>query len=573
MRFLQLNSFSPIRKQPVQSMLHPSLRLGMAAAIMLAFPAYAQPIPDAGQLLQQPQSVPPPAESGPAIEIDAPAVAIPTPGGAELTLTGLSISGATAFSEAELLAVLGDVVGRRFDFAGLRGLADQLSAHYHARGYPFARAYLPPQSLEGGILRIELMEGRYGEVRATGDAPLAEAANGFLAPLQRGEVIAAGPLERATLLLDDLPGIKAVPVIRPGQDIGTGDLDVRVSRAQAFSGDAGLDNHGNRYTGEHRARSQLQWDSPFLFGDQLLARVLVSDERLWTGSLGYSLPLGSSGLRGNVGYAHTRYQLGKDFANLDATGTARVGSVGATYPLLRSRQANLTLALTYQHKALNDRQQLAGTDDDKSSDSLPLSVGFDRRDKLWGGGITYGSLAYTPGRLRLGSALEAADRSSGQNRNGRFDKLNLDLVRAQATPIGAVSLFGRFSGQWAGKNLDSSERFSLGGANGVRAYPSGEGIGDEGWLLQLEIRYQLGGFAPYVFHDSGSTTIYARPAGITPAVTNNRRSLSGQGVGLRYAAGAVTADVAIAWRDRGGAATSDSLDRAPRAWATIGYRF
>ena len=55
-----------------------------------------------------------------------------------------------------------------------------------------------------------------------------------------------------------------------------------------------------------------------MLGDQISVRGNVSDEGQWLGSLGYSLPIGTSGLRGNVGYAHTRYELAKQFARLDA---------------------------------------------------------------------------------------------------------------------------------------------------------------------------------------------------------------------------------------------------------------
>ena len=52
-------------------------------------------------------------------------------------------------------------------------------------------------------------------------------------------------------------------------------------------------------------------------GDQLSLRSLYTEEGMWYGSLDYSLPLGGSGLRGKVGYAHTYYELGKEFADRD----------------------------------------------------------------------------------------------------------------------------------------------------------------------------------------------------------------------------------------------------------------
>lgn len=553
------------------------LRLSLtAAAVAATFPlasALAQQAPDAGQTLQQQQQRPLlPPQPGTGVDIQAPATTSTPAGGQQVTLTSVSITGNRVFTEAELQAALGPVQGQAFDLAGLRGLAERISSHYRASGYPFARAFLPPQALTSGALRIEVVEGRYGKVSVSGDTALAASAQAYLAVLRPGQAIESTELERATLILDDLPGIKVTPIIRPGQDLGAGDLDVQVSRASAISGDVGADNHGNRYTGQHRLRANLQWDSPFLLGDQVTLRTLLSDENMWLGSLGYSLPVGASGLRAQVGYARTSYELGKDFANLDANGTADVASVGLTYPLRRSQRSNLTVGVSLQHKKLQDEQGAAGSDNRKLSNSLPVSLQFDHRDTFGGGGITYGTAAYTPGRLMLDAGLKASDITSRQDTHGSFNKLNLDVARVQALPAG-LSLFGRFSGQWADQNLDSSESFSLGGAYGVRAFPSGEGNGDAGWLVQAEVRYSMGDFMPYVFHDNGRVSVNARASRIVPAVADNHRSVAGGGVGLRYVRDAWNADVNVSWRTQGGAPQSDTVDRSPRVWFTLGYAF
>lgn len=549
---------------------HRRLRLSLLAAALLSAPiAHAQQAPDAGRTLQEttprPLEVPRPAprlDIAPAKEADL------LPGGQSVTLSRITIRGNTLYTEAELLALLGDYSGKSFDLAGLQALARKITEHYRTQGYPFARTLIPVQKLEGGVLALQVIEGRYGRITAQGDK--ADAAQAFLAPLKPGEVIATAPLERATLILSDQPGIKISPILRPGQEVGTGDLVVEVASEPAFKGELGIDNHGNRYSGEYRARANGQWDSPFMLGDQIKAQALLSDEGLWQGSLGYSLPLGTSGLRGGLGYAHTYYELGKDFANLKAHGTADVMSLDLSYPILRSLTANLILGVGVQHKALEDRQDATNTRNDKRSDLLPITLQFDRRD---GSGITYGSLAYTAGRLKLDAVLEAADIASGRNTRGRFDKWNLDLARLQTTPLSNLTLFGRLSAQWAGKNLDSSERFLLGGATGVRAYPLGEASGDEGWLAQLEARYRLGAAEPYLFYDAGAIRFNAKPDGITPAVTKNHRLISGAGLGLRIASGPWNLNATIAWRNQGGQPQSDSQDRHPRAWLAAGWRF
>lgn len=544
----------------------------LALAVSLALPAFAQQAPDAGRTLQelQPPAAMPP-QPGPEFIVQPPAEEVLLPGGQRVTLQGISVSGHTIFSEAALLAAIGDVQGQSFDLAGLRGIARRVTDHYRAAGYPFARALIPAQTFANGVLALQIVEGRYGQVEAQGDD--AAAASRFLAGLRPGDVIASSSLERAILILSDQPGIRISPLVRPGQEVGTGDLVVDVSREPTISGELGLDNHGNRYTGEYRLKGAVQADSPFLLGDQVSLRALYTDESLWLGSLDYSAPLGASGLRGRVGYSHTYYELGEDFEVLDAHGTARVASVGVSYPILRSRLSNLFLAASWQEKRLNDQQDLTGDDNNRKSRVIPLVLQFDHRDNLWGGGITYGAFGYSLGDMDLDSQLEAADIASNMDTRGSFSKWNLDVARAQATPLLPLTLYGRFSAQWAGDNLDSSESFILGGAQGVRAYPQGEGVGDEGWLVQLEARYQFGAYAPYAFYDTGRTRLHADPERITPAVADNTRSVSGTGLGLRYNRGPVMLDAALAWRTSGGEPESDTKDRKPRAWMSAAWRF
>jgi hemolysin activation/secretion protein len=548
-------------------------------ALSAAWPALAADLPDAGRLLQEnaPQIEAP--RVSPEISIEAPAPSAVVPGGISVTLQSITISGNTLYDAATLTAVLGDVIGKSYDLAGFKQLANQITDYYRNHGYPFARAFIPAQPMTDGSLKIEVVEGKYGVANAVGsadqtarDESLTARAQAYLSPLKPGSVIESRQLERVTLILDDLPGIKAVPVIRPGQDVGSGDLNVKIERDSRVGGDVSVDNYGSRYTGRNRARANVHIDSPFTLGDQITASGLYTEENMWLGSLGYSLPLGSKGLRGNVSYAHTYYELGKDFTNLAAHGTAKVSTAGLSYPLMRSQQANLTVAANYQYKDLNDRQDVTSSNSSKNSNSLPITLNFDVRDTLGSGGITYGGIGWTHGNLKLDSALKATDQSSART-EGSFNKINLDLVRLQALPAN-FTLFGRVSAQWAGNNLDSSESFGLGGSSGVRAYPSGEGYGDEGWLGQLELRYNTtlanaASVSPYAFYDSGRLKINHT----TWDNSVNHRTISGAGLGMRAGFKKFSADASLAWRTHGGIAQSDTKHETPMAWLTAGYRF
>jgi hemolysin activation/secretion protein len=539
----------------------------LALAASAAVSSLAQQAPDAGQSLRQLQTRElAPSRPGPVVQLPAALPDNALPGGATVGVTALRFSGNTVLDNDALAAAVGDTGGRNFDLAGLRGLAQRVTEAYRRAGYPFARAYLPAQDLRGGELEIAVVEGRFGRVEA-GEV------QGWFSRLRPGDVIADAALERATLVMADQPGVVIEPLVRPGQDVGTGDLVVNPRRVRGWEGQLSLDNHGNRYTGSHRGQAQVRYDSPFLWGDQFNAAALASDESQWLGSFGYSAPLGTNGLRGQVGWSRTAYELGQDFSALGATGTATTRSLGLSHPLLRSQQRNLNLSAQYQHKDLRDDNALAGTSRAKRSEGIALTLGFDVRDEWLGGGVSYGAVTHTSGRVDLDDEAIAADIASGRSVQGRFHKWTLDLARMQNTPIGGLSGFAKLSMQGAGKNLDSSEGFSLGGAQGVRAYPQGEASGDDGWLVQTELRWQAGRIAPFAFHDAGRVRFNADASRLAAPPAESYRSLAGAGVGVRAGAGAFSAELALAWRTQGGAPNSDTRQRAPRLWASARWSF
>ncbi|MCV2349199.1 ShlB/FhaC/HecB family hemolysin secretion/activation protein [Paucibacter sp. Y2R2-4] len=488
------------------------------------------------------------------------------PGGRQVLISGVQIAGNTVIDSATLATLLADAPGKSFDLAGLRDLADRVSSFYQQRGFLFARAYLPPQDVSDGLLRIQVLEGEYGQIRVVAADPAwAAQAEQFLSAIQVGSVIASAPLERATLILGDQPGLRVTPLMQPGSKVGSGDLEVEVTRTQAWALSLGADNHGNRYSGRNRLQFNVDWNSPLRLGDQISLRTLVSDEKLWLGSLAYNTPLGDKGLRGTLSYAHTDYQLGKEFASANATGTAKVSNVGLSYPLLRSNQANLKASAAYQHKRLQDNK--GNISEGKSTDAAVLGFDFDLRDGMGEGGLSFGNVTLTLGKLKFAGPQIPVD----ENRTlGRFSKVNFDLLRLQNLGIAGLSFYGRVSAQMSDKNLDSSERITLGGASGVRSYPNGEATGDQGWMTQMELRYALGSVVPYVLYDAGKVQINKTP---TPQTASNSRMLSGAGLGVRAQFQGFELDASLAWRGHGGTPQADtSSNKQPQAWIGVNYR-
>jgi hemolysin activation/secretion protein len=116
-------------------------------------------------------------------------------------------------------------------------------------------------------------------------------------------------------------------------------------------------------------------------------------------------------------------------------------------------------------------------------------------------------------------------------------------------------VFASINGQQASKNLDSPEKFSLGGPSGVRASPLAEAGGDEGYKVTLELRHS---FTPALqgtlFYDWGEVTINKQAFGVLSKP--NQRSLSGAGVGVNTSLAILQIRASLARRTSGGQPTS-----------------
>lgn len=474
-------------------------------------------------------------------------------GGPAVLVRDILLTGNTVFSSAQLKALVAEQLGSTLDLAGMKALARRISDYYRDQGYPFARAIVPVQEFQDGTLRLTVLEGYYGQIRATGDERLVQGVGPFLDYLQPGDLLEATRLERTMLIIDDIPGVGVTPSVAPGSKVGTSDLEVAVRMESTYGGDAGVDNAGSRYTGYYRGHASWYGNGLGVFGDRTSVMLLATNLSMVLGSLDYEIPVGGRGLRWQFGYAHTTYELGKEYEALGASGLAKVWSSKLSYPLVRSQKANLSLSIGIQAKDLRDDFLVAAVRETKSTFTIPVAIRFDYRDDLLRGGVSYGMASCSFGHLAMDDSLAITDAATAR-KAGSFTKFNFDLARIQSLER-ELTCYARISAQWATRNLDSSERLGIGGSEGVRAYPLGEGSGDVGWLGQFELRYALGDFSPYLLYDAGSCRINYHA---WDAASAQRRTISGAGLGVRYDHGNWSGNLTLAYRLDGGAPTQDA---------------
>jgi hemolysin activation/secretion protein len=442
--------------------------------------------PNSGQLLQQ---VPAPSLQPPPSNLDL-TIQRPKEGAGDNTRTFLvntiTITGNTELPTAMLHDVVASSEGKTLTLADLNTLADAISDVYHKHGYPLATAYVPAQTIDNGVVRIDVAEARYGVVSLNNRSSVSNGVlNATLAALQSGQPVTNATLERTLLLLQDIPGAAANSTFRPGEQVGTSDLLVDVTAQQRFTGDAGVDNFGDPYSGRVRGSGNLNINGPLNQGDLLDMSALTSGHGMTYGRMDYRYLLNGEGTTLAATVSGLDYHLGNDLSDLDSHGSAFVGGLILSHPLIRGTRGNLFGQIEYDYRKLDDNIDVIGLQNDRHTHSVTTTLAGDELDST---GVLNGRLAMTYGVLSANNAQTDFIDQLGADTAGHYVKLALSLSRLQQiTRKDAVCL--GFSGQTSSKNLDTSEQFYLGGPDSVKGYDVGVLSGARGYLASIEYRH------------------------------------------------------------------------------------
>jgi hemolysin activation/secretion protein len=517
-----------------------------------------------------------PKPSGPALDITAPRREIEDAPGLSIAVSGYRIVGLTRLNPADIEPALSRYVGPGKSFQDLRDAVDEVKTLLARRGLPLAYVYLPEQQIRDGIVEIAVIEGRLGRVVlevAPGSRVSEAALRRYTRELAPGSVITVAEIERVLFLLRDLYGIDVKSEFRSGTQSGTADLVVRVTPARRFEGLVEFDSAGARITGVFRLTAGVRWNSPLGRGDSLSARVIASTKgNLQIGLLSYATPVGSRGTKVGASLTGVNYRIDPDVVGVGIEGRGHVGTLFVLHPVARSRNFNLFAQAAIDAKRF--QENTGGVTTRRNVDLLTAAVVGDSADPLFGGAVNSFSAAL--GHGRLDRPFNDLPVPPTVDRN--FNKVGLSYSRLQQLPFARTLLLLRYNGQLAGNNLDPYEQFTLGGINGIRAFGTAEGAGDEGHQLTAEVRWSpdktqfdsLGNIAVQAFFDWGTIRLFHDPVQAALAAGKpNRRTLGGPGIGVMWELpGSATARASLAWPTIG-ENINDPSRRAPRAYFVI----
>ncbi|MGF7212423.1 hemolysin activation/secretion protein [Skermanella aerolata] len=457
-----------------------------------------------------------------------------SPAGAEnvrFVLRALNFEGATAYSEEELARPFASLIGTEITLARLFEIAHDVEARYRSDGYVLSRAIVPPQEAAEGRFRIRMIEGFISDVAVEGEVgDVRRLIDGYLQNITGERPVDISTLERYLLLVNDLPGITARGVLRPGAgEQGAAQLVVEVER-KPFEALVGIDNRSSRYTGPWTGLAQGRSNSWTRFGEQVQVTGLTTiplQERQY-GEVAVDGHFGTEGLSVRAFGSYSPSEPGFSLEPLDVESEALRFGASLHYPVIRSRQASLFVDTGFDVSNVKADSALGEIFEDD------LRVGWLRangnyRDSF--SGITLATATVRQGLGMFGATDQNDINRSRADADGVFTKVTGEVQRLQ-TLLPRLNLLAAVMGQYAFDPLLADEEFALGGVRYGRGYDPSELAGDHGLGGSLELQYNpdtgldwLTVFQIYAFYDIGA--VWNKGEG------DGRRSLASAGIGVR----------------------------------------
>ncbi|MEJ2009773.1 MAG: POTRA domain-containing protein [Acidobacteriota bacterium] len=392
--------------------------------------------------------------------------------GPSFLLKKIETNPSAILAPADISKIAAPYEGKKTNISELHQIVAQINALYRQKGYLTARAFLLPQNVEGGVVHIELVEGRLARISVTGNQHTAASYYTSRVGLKPGDLIRTGPLEKKLLLLNQTSDTQLRAVLQAGSKFGTTDVDLEAREPANISTKISFDNSGYDFIGRNRLGLITTDRSLFRHRDALTVREYWADGTV-TGIAQYQAPVGTRGahLGASVSYNHIDIRSGS-LAKLAVRGHFWDYSLNFTQPAFVTRHTLLELyaAPHYQRSLIQSR-------------TFTISRAWATYLELGGLLRHYGSHGLLEWNNSLAGGRDRVVRDRG------FLKYTGAFTRAQTLGHGFVAVV-RALGQArvAGvAGLAPSQQFQLGGISTVRGYPEGMLIGDNGYALSAEL--------------------------------------------------------------------------------------
>lgn len=465
--------------------------------------------------LLQPDTVPEPEplpEDAPPIlplpERELEAVPQPqAPSEALIQIERIEVIGSSVYDVDDWTPITQPLEGRAVGLTELRAAADAISGLYLQDGYLNGRAVLNAQTIEDGVVRIQIIEGRISDIQISGSDRLNDSyvrqrvERGIAVPLRTDR------LEEQLRLLQSNPQLQNIEAsLRASETFGDSILVLNVTEAEPFTMQFSLDNYSPTTLGSERAGLLLSYNNLTGNGDRLYTNVQRSTRG---GSeiyeFGYTIPVNPQDGTLQLKTVLDRNEIVRaPFNALDINGESELYEISFRQPILKTLRNEVALSFGFSHR--NGQSFLGnegfgfgiGPEEDGVSRTSVIRLGQDFVSRDTQGAWSLRS------QFNIGVDLFDITKNEGSIPDGGFFSWSGQAQRVQQLGDNHL-LIVQFEAQLSPSSLLSSEQFVIGGGRSVRGYRQNARSGDNGVRFSIEDRIAL------IRNPSGQPTFQLAP--------------------------------------------------------------
>lgn len=382
-------------------------------------------------------------------------------------------------TDAELDAIIKPYEGQQVKLSDIYDIVEKINALYNEKGYVTCRAFLPPQTITEGTVKLLLVEGRTGTATVSGNKYTKAKYITNRLHLAPGEIANVKQLNKDLLLFNATNPTQLRIMMKAGAEPGTTDYEITAYEPKRDTWTVFEDNAGSYTSGEYR--TGLFFNTKSLSGNcDALSLGTVYSQGTKAANAMYSRSLGRSGTKMNLLYSTNAVKVVKGGFEDMIKGHANSYAIGFVQPVLVNETTRSEVSLDYNRQNsktdwLTPRINMV---DDKVQD---VTLGYSLTN-YGASHVFYQKHSYVRGYSKqeadMGTGSEPSNKHFGFYKfNGMYQKLY------QAGQMWNL----RADAQWSGSDgMVSSRQFYMGGMYSVRGYKENFLGGDSGFTFSAE---------------------------------------------------------------------------------------
>jgi len=453
------------------------------------------------------------------------------------TLNRIEFDGVGAYNQADIEHLYAGKIGTTVSLADVYAIATAMTNKYRNDGYILTQVIVPPQTIDGGAVKLRAVEGFVDQIVVEGNDQKSalKTIRAYASRIQaEGGALNVQDLEKFLLLINDLPGVEARSILSPSRGkTGASDLRIIVER-DPYDAFLGVDSYGSRYLGPIQFTAAGSVNSKFGNNERISAQFVTAphNAELYFFSLGYDQPIGTYGTVIKTLYSRTNTEPGFDLDQFNVNGKSDFLSIKVEHPFIRTRSRNLYGHILFDARDVESSNDLEATREDNIR-AVRAGGRYEFLDSLFGAGINTLAVEAAQGVDILGSSSKGDVNLSRAAGDPTFSKLSFDAQRLQRV-TSSVNLLLAARGQIANSAMLSSEEFGVGGINSGRGFDPSEIVGDDGISGKVEVQWKqpyainsVENYQLFGFYDVGK--VWNDDA----TISDDDESLASAGVGVR----------------------------------------